>query len=219
MGALVARSIVIVALLASAVLLNVTSGDLSEIVHYLHNLTSLAGLLSLIVLALTVLFTSIDCERSIRHVVIPNVEAEVNERFSLREEDPKPPEKSIKKNFQRSTVVSERTEQLNDRTQVCTRQEWEELYMPRLSNTLSKTSTCSICLSSISMDSKVRGLACGHIFHLACVAEWFMKDRTFELCCPLCRVPLRDQRSMSTLQRASDDDGEGNESSQSESST
>mmetsp|Transcript_32498 Transcript_32498/g.51924 ORF Transcript_32498/g.51924 Transcript_32498/m.51924 type:complete len:214 (-) Transcript_32498:27-668(-) len=98
---------------------------------------------------------------------------------------------------QQSSLITDRIQQLNDRTQVCTRQEWEDFYMPLLHNgqELSLTS-CSICLADIAMDAKVRGLSCGHIFHLPCVGEWFMKDQTFELCCPLCRVPLCEQKLM-----------------------
>ena len=48
--------------------------------------------------------------------------------------------------------------------------------------------TCSICRESFDESSIVRKLACGHIFHIACVDEWFESN----IRCPLCRQDLRD---------------------------
>lgn len=96
-------------------------------------------------------------------------------------------------------LITERIQQLGERTRVCSRRVWEETYLPDLrgqdgaEQMRASMSQCSICMSSIGMSEQIRGLACGHIFHLPCIAEWFMRDRTFELCCPLCRVPLSQQ--------------------------
>eukprot|EP00930_Biecheleria_cincta_P068770 TRINITY_DN56608_c0_g1_i1.p1 TRINITY_DN56608_c0_g1~~TRINITY_DN56608_c0_g1_i1.p1 ORF type:complete len:257 (-),score=38.38 TRINITY_DN56608_c0_g1_i1:320-1000(-) len=90
---------------------------------------------------------------------------------------------------QRSTLV-ERTRQLEQSSCVCSMANWEECYsmLPHCAETM-----CCICLAGISEDSRIRGLGCGHVFHLECVAEWFMKDKSLELACPLCRVPLAKQ--------------------------
>jgi len=88
--------------------------------------------------------------------------------------------------------LEERIQQLEKATRICTLAEWEATYslsMPSLNH----CSSCSICLSEINPDSLVRGLACGHVFHLGCVAEWFMRDQSFELSCPLCRKSLSEQ--------------------------
>lgn len=105
---------------------------------------------------------------------------------------------------QLSPVVTERIKQLEERTRICTRSEWEEKHIPQLLKRANGASpprqcSCCICLSDIAPDSKVRGLACGHIFHLQCVAQWFMRDETFQLCCPLCRLPLASQSCIPSL--------------------
>merc|ERR1740117_2242596 len=83
------------------------------------------------------------------------------------------------------SMLTERVRQLEERTRVCTRAEWES------STTVTdKSHTCSICLSGMAPEAKVRGLACGHVFHLECVAKWFLTDATYDLTCPLCRNPL-----------------------------
>lgn len=95
-------------------------------------------------------------------------------------------------------LVEERIRQLSERTRICSRRVWEEVYFPELrkedEDAKPDLEVCCICMSDIAMSDQIRGLACGHIFHLRCLAEWFMRDRTFELCCPLCRVPLPEQR-------------------------
>lgn len=96
-----------------------------------------------------------------------------------------------------------RVDQLSQRTRICTRQDWEDKYLPEMMGAdaaekmRSSTSSCCICLGDIDLDNQVRGLACGHIFHLPCLAQWFMRDQTFELCCPLCRLPLSKQGTIS----------------------
>jgi len=96
-------------------------------------------------------------------------------------------------------LLAERIQQLNERTRICSRRVWEESFLPELrgeegaEQMRAAMEQCSICMSGIGPDEQVRGLACGHIFHLLCLGEWFIRDRTFELCCPLCRVPLSEQ--------------------------
>lgn len=97
-------------------------------------------------------------------------------------------------------VIVERIQQLGERTRICSRQVWEEKYLPQLRGTSaanrmkSAMTQCCVCMSDIGMQDQVRGLSCGHIYHLHCVAEWFMRDPTLELSCPLCRVPMSEQR-------------------------
>jgi len=101
------------------------------------------------------------------------------------------------KQTKQPSKVAERIQQLAERTRICTRQEWEEEHLPQLDGIGKdqKADHCCLCMADIAPDDQVRGLACGHAFHLPCVAEWFMRDPTFELSCPLCRVPLSQQRS------------------------
>lgn len=88
--------------------------------------------------------------------------------------------------------VQEKIRLLQERTRVCTKCEWEETYMQRL-NGASPQDQCSICQGSMNPNDKIRGMACGHIFHFSCLGDWFMADRSFELSCPLCRSPLASQ--------------------------
>lgn len=100
-------------------------------------------------------------------------------------------------------LLQSRVDQLSQRTRICSRQEWEDNYLPKLlgrdgaEKLRSATCSCCICLADIEADAQVRGLACGHIFHLHCLAQWFMRDQTYELCCPLCRLPLSKQGTIS----------------------
>eukprot|EP00931_Biecheleriopsis_adriatica_P068884 TRINITY_DN42775_c0_g1_i1.p1 TRINITY_DN42775_c0_g1~~TRINITY_DN42775_c0_g1_i1.p1 ORF type:complete len:237 (-),score=31.67 TRINITY_DN42775_c0_g1_i1:211-921(-) len=98
-----------------------------------------------------------------------------------------------------NSVLADRIQQLNERTRVCTREQWEEAYLPDIlgpegsEQRLQFSSECSVCLGSIAMHSKVRGLGCGHMFHLQCLADWFLRDQSYELRCPLCRAPIYEQ--------------------------
>jgi len=102
-------------------------------------------------------------------------------------------------------VIVERIKQLGERTRICSRQVWEEKYLPQLRGTSAANhmkpalTQCCVCMSDIGMQDQVRGLSCGHIYHLHCVAEWFMRDPTLELSCPLCRVPMSEQRCFEEL--------------------
>lgn len=97
-------------------------------------------------------------------------------------------------------VLAARIRQLTERTRICSREVWEEVYLPQLRGECgaalmkSAMTQCCVCVSDISRHDQIRGLACGHIYHLNCVAEWFMRDPTFELSCPLCRIPMSEQR-------------------------
>jgi len=125
--------------------------------------------------------------------------------------------------LQVSAPVAAKIQQLNERSRICTRRVWEEMYLagalrskrvvatPAHDGTSGEdaaveeveelrpaadgpsSSECCICLGAIGMNERVRGLACGHVFHLPCIAQYFVQDTSFELCCPLCRVPLAKQ--------------------------
>lgn len=92
---------------------------------------------------------------------------------------------------QPNPLLQDRIKQLEECTIICTREEWENEHRVRLDG--AACSECCICMSNIERDAQVRALACGHIFHLLCVAEWFMQDKTFELRCPMCRKALSQQ--------------------------
>lgn len=91
---------------------------------------------------------------------------------------------------QRSTLAERVTRQLEQSSCVCSLSEWEKCYsaLPRCTEP-----SCCICLSGIVGSSRIRGLGCDHVFHVECIAEWFMQDKSLELACPLCRVPLAKQ--------------------------
>merc|ERR1712039_1017276 len=90
---------------------------------------------------------------------------------------------------------TQRIQELERCSRTCTRREWEERYRPQLSSRARTIAigTCSVCVEDIAMNAEVRGLSCGHVFHLQCLAQCFMQDRSMELRCPLCRVPMAQQ--------------------------
>ena len=45
--------------------------------------------------------------------------------------------------------------------------------------------TCAICIDNLDEDDEVRGLTCGHAFHVGCVDPWLTSRRA---CCPLCKA-------------------------------
>jgi hypothetical protein len=51
--------------------------------------------------------------------------------------------------------------------------------------------SCAICISTLEQDHDIRGLTCGHAFHVGCLDPWLTTRRA---CCPLCKteyyVPL-----------------------------
>jgi len=92
----------------------------------------------------------------------------------------------------------ERIQMLTERTCVCSRKEWEEQQLPDLLGDKHDTglaATCCLCMCDIAPDEQIRGLACGHAFHVGCLAQWFIRD-PLHVTCPLCRVPLRDQQAI-----------------------
>lgn len=99
-----------------------------------------------------------------------------------------------------SPEMNERIQWLSERSRICTRGEWESHWLPTLPRNSQRAGrsvagSCSVCMENIAMDQKVRGLSCGHYFHLDCLAEWFMRDRSLEISCPLCRTPMSEQPS------------------------
>lgn len=99
-----------------------------------------------------------------------------------------------------SQFMQDRLQWLNEKTRMCTRREWETVFVPTLPPNNQNASAsirgeCSVCKENIGMDQQVRGLACGHYFHMECVGEWFVSDRALNISCPLCRVPLEQQPS------------------------
>ena len=63
--------------------------------------------------------------------------------------------------------------------------------------------TCSICQDTLTCAMQIR--ACGHMFHAACLEEWF----TMNSRCPMCRHDIRDAPThlrTSTRDRDSEDD-------------
>lgn len=56
-------------------------------------------------------------------------------------------------------------------------------------------SSCSICLSEISAKCASQTLACSHVFHRECVANWLCRESS----CPLCRAEASYPLSMETM--------------------
>lgn len=53
---------------------------------------------------------------------------------------------------------------------------------------------CSICLSTIDLDDRVRRVPCSHHHHAKCLDQWILKAST-EPRCPVCRAPLLESDS------------------------
>lgn len=49
------------------------------------------------------------------------------------------------------------------------------------------TVLCVICLEQFEDASQIRGLECSHVFHQACVDDWFSRYNEY---CPLCHRPI-----------------------------
>ena len=49
-----------------------------------------------------------------------------------------------------------------------------------------KLEACSICLEPFKPNELVSALECGHLYHSACIGEWFQNTQY----CPLCRSPV-----------------------------
>lgn len=47
-----------------------------------------------------------------------------------------------------------------------------------------KEAHCAVCLSDVEIESSVRQLPCGHVFHSECADLWLLTAR--KNCCPLC---------------------------------
>ncbi len=43
--------------------------------------------------------------------------------------------------------------------------------------------TCAICLAPFNDEDEIRGLTCGHAFHVVCIDNWLSTRRA---CCPVC---------------------------------
>eukprot|EP00929_Paragymnodinium_shiwhaense_P013980 TRINITY_DN121835_c0_g1_i1.p1 TRINITY_DN121835_c0_g1~~TRINITY_DN121835_c0_g1_i1.p1 ORF type:complete len:223 (-),score=36.93 TRINITY_DN121835_c0_g1_i1:284-952(-) len=100
-----------------------------------------------------------------------------------------------------NTLLRERLEQLENCTRICTRTEWLSTWAPRLrlSDAAELAADCCICMQAMQDDARIRGLACGHVFHLECIGAWFMQDRSMQLTCPNCRTPISQQQRIVSL--------------------
>ena len=57
---------------------------------------------------------------------------------------------------------------------------------------------CAVCLGEFEQDESVRELPCEHIFHDACIHDWFMKAKA--AACPLCRNQLHSGMSNDNIE-------------------
>lgn len=46
---------------------------------------------------------------------------------------------------------------------------------------------CTVCQCEVRNTAGVTLARCGHVFHGACVCEWFMRTSGSSVCCPVCR--------------------------------
>ncbi len=67
----------------------------------------------------------------------------------------------------------------------------EEIIKHKL-KTMDKQDMCSICFESFENDKlhETRSLSCLHVFHNACIDQWFNKNKNQQ--CPLCREKQTD---------------------------
>mmetsp|Transcript_21417 Transcript_21417/g.54110 ORF Transcript_21417/g.54110 Transcript_21417/m.54110 type:complete len:203 (-) Transcript_21417:236-844(-) len=147
------------------------------------------------------------CSRGLSAVVhlrgdgIARADREDTETSGISSEPPPTPNflPSQRKWAKRHVLINERIQLMSQRTRICSRRVWEETYLVDLKGKTGaeemkpSMAQCCICVSEIAMSDQVRGMACGHSFHLLCLAEWFIQDHTFMLSCPLCRIPLSKQ--------------------------
>ncbi|KAF2268252.1 hypothetical protein CC78DRAFT_18566 [Lojkania enalia] len=61
---------------------------------------------------------------------------------------------------------------------------------------------CVICLDEIEDASQIRGLGCLHVFHQACLDDWFGRYNEY---CPLCHRPIVGGKQLKKKTRASSD--------------
>ena len=52
---------------------------------------------------------------------------------------------------------------------------------------------CAICISTMEQDHDIRGLTCGHAFHIGCIDPWLTARRA---CCPLCKTDYYTPKSV-----------------------
>lgn len=65
-------------------------------------------------------------------------------------------------------------------------EEEEHIHTPVPDELLNTTGdTCAICIDVIDDDDEIRGLTCGHAFHVGCLDPWLTSRRA---CCPLCKA-------------------------------
>lgn len=57
-------------------------------------------------------------------------------------------------------------------------------------------STCVVCIDDMEPEDDVRVLACGHIFHDACIGPWLLSRRA---CCPMCKHDLYAPKPLDPL--------------------
>eukprot|EP00927_Polykrikos_kofoidii_P007233 TRINITY_DN12953_c0_g1_i1.p1 TRINITY_DN12953_c0_g1~~TRINITY_DN12953_c0_g1_i1.p1 ORF type:complete len:424 (-),score=54.16 TRINITY_DN12953_c0_g1_i1:205-1476(-) len=77
-------------------------------------------------------------------------------------------------------------------------EEQEALALPRVRFDAPELQSCSICLEMFSSGMLLTRLACGHVFHIDCLAEWVRRAAL----CPNCRAPVagatRGQRQLAS---------------------
>ena len=54
-------------------------------------------------------------------------------------------------------------------------------------NSLKEECICNICLETITQDSRIIRLSCGHIFNYNCIENWLKKHSNK---CPNCRIEV-----------------------------